>query len=164
MRFRWTAIFVASFAFAGMAAEPPPPALPDPPAKSGLQPSPEADLKSWQGKWTVTGLFEPTLSQDGKLPAELGLDRRGQVVVIDGNRVLVEGKVVAVLANDLRLPMAEKEVGFQGWRLMMLTLPNGRGVLCSYVIDGDTAELAYTHRCSCHRGSGHIIALTRAKP
>jgi hypothetical protein len=46
-------------------------------------------------------------------------------------------------------------------RLLVLTLPHGKGLLCSYTIREGEIELAYPHTTSCHRGSGYIVYLRR---
>ena len=123
--------------------------------------SPAKDLKMMQGHWKVKFVILPSLGNDGTLPEVLGFTETGSEIEIKSNAILCEGKTVATLANELSLPQQEKELGFQRWHLMLLALPTGKGVLCSYNIVGNKMEIAYTHKCFCHRGSGHIVAFER---
>jgi len=125
------------------------------------QVTPAEALKMMQGKWKVSSVYLPSLSDDGMLPKELGFTQQGSEIVVKGNSFLSNGKLVATFANDIDLPHQQEELGFKRWHLLLLTLPTGKAVLCSYDLSGDRMEIAYTHKCSCHRGSGHILALTR---
>ncbi len=125
--------------------------------------SPARVLQNMQGKWRVAGIYLPTIGDDGPFPGDLGTAQVGSEISIHGNSILSANKLVATIANDLDLPQQEKEIGLRDWRLMLLTLPTGKGVLCSYDIAGDAMEIAYTYRCSCHRGSGHILRFERTK-
>ena len=65
------------------------------------------------------------------------------------------------LANDLPFPEQQEQV-IEGNHLVLVTLPDGRGVLGSYKVEGDTLEFRYPHTCHCSR-SGSIVRLTRVK-
>ena len=84
------------------------------------------DLKALQGRWKVTGIFWPS-GDERRLPKEARLNEEGTVLVVEGNRITHDGKAVATLANDLALAAQQKEVGFAGNRLLMLTLTIGEG-------------------------------------
>ena len=92
---------------------------------------PTDELKRLQGPWKVNGLFW-SVGEGGRLPDQLGLNDRGSEVVIEGNRLTLGGQTRATLSNDLSLPAQQKEIGFVGSNLIMLTLPDGKGILCSY--------------------------------
>ena len=78
---------------------------------------------------------------------------------------MADGQLVATLANDLPFPTLHSEIGLPFYRLIMLTLPDGKAVLCSYKFHEDhRLELAYPHTTSCHRGSGQIVYLQRPAP
>lgn len=123
-------------------------------------PSPAEELKQMQGHWIVAGGFG-SLKQDLKLPAELRLNEKGNELSIEGNLLLSNGKLVATLTNDLASKALEEEKGFPDYRILMLTLRDGRGLLCSYTINDKGIEIAYPHTTSCHRGSGQIVYLNR---
>ena len=123
--------------------------------------TPTDELKRLQGAWKVTGLFW-SAGEGGRLPDQLGLNDRGSEVVIEGNRLTLGGQTRATLANDLSLPAQQKEIGFVGSNLIMLTLPDGKGILCSYLFKGDKVQIAYPHTCFCRRGSGQVIDLERS--
>jgi hypothetical protein len=73
---------------------------------------------------------------------------------VRGNQLLWRDKVLAALTTDLPSRALHPEVGFRGFRLLVLTLPDGKGLVGSYTIREDQIELAYPHTTSCHRGSG----------
>jgi len=122
--------------------------------------APADDLKALQGRWKVTAIYWPS-DDERRLPKEARLNQQGTVLVIDGNRITQDGRTVATLANDLSLVAQEKEVGFAGNRLLMLTLPDGKGLLCSYHLKAGKVQIAYSHNCFCHRGSGQVVYLER---
>ncbi len=121
------------------------------------------DFNMMQGRWKVSFVMPPSpgLSNDGPLPEELGFTKYGSEISIQGNTILFNHKIVATFANDLRLPHQQKELGFKPWRLILLTLPSGKGILCSYDVSDESLEIAYSHKCSCNRGSGHLITFKR---
>jgi hypothetical protein len=123
-------------------------------------PSPADDLRVMQGRWQLKSIYWP-IDDKWRLPKEARLNESDTALVIAGNKLLHDGKVVATLANDLPLPAQQKEIGFGGNRLLMLTLPDGKALLCSYRSSPELVQLTYTHRCSCHRGSGQVIYLER---
>jgi hypothetical protein len=122
--------------------------------------TPSEDLQTLQGKWKVIGLSWPS-EESMRLPKSLGLNEREAEIQVDGNRLLSESHLTATLANDLALPAQQNEIGFAGSRLMILTLPDGKGFLCSYLIKDGKLQIAYPHTCSCRRGSGQVIDLER---
>jgi len=126
--------------------------------------SPAARLKRMQGTWEVTAIYEPSSGDDSRFPDEIVFAKRGAKVTVTGNAFHCEKRTVATIANDLSLPAQQAEKGFNTFDLAMLTLPSGRGILCSYFVSPkkpDAIELAYTHKTFCHRGSGHILVLRR---
>jgi hypothetical protein len=128
---------------------------------SSSRPStPAEDLKALQGRWQVASIFWPNTGRE-RLPEEARLGESGISLAIESNQMTHDGKLVAALANDLPLAAQEKEVGFAGNRLLMLTLPSGRGLLCSYRVLEEKIMITYPHTASCHRGSGQIVYLTR---
>lgn len=116
-----------------------------------------------QGRWQVLG-STPCIDKDVKLPVEVGLTDTGSLLVVQGNQLTCNGKVVAALTNDLASSALNAEKGFKEFRLLVLTLPSGKGLLCSYSITEDGVEIAYPHTTACHRGSGQIVYLKRAAP
>src|SRR5262249_8878219 len=132
-------------------------------ARAVRLPLPAEDLRELQGRWDVAGMT-PCNNKNVKLPDELRLGEPGPAFEISGNQLLRGGQLVATLANDVAHDALNKEKGFPYSRLLMLTLPDGRGLLCNYSIGQDGVEIAYPHTTSCHRGSGQIIYLKRAVP
>ncbi|MFO0915005.1 MAG: hypothetical protein U0795_18745 [Pirellulales bacterium] len=115
-----------------------------------------------QGHWKVVSNYGP--SGDGpRLPDEAQMNSLNRVLSVDQNMVSAAGHPVLALTTDLPLPAEEQKVGLNGNRLVMLTLPDGRGLLCSAHVRDDNWEIAYPHTTSCHRGSGQIIVLQRVK-
>jgi hypothetical protein len=123
-------------------------------------PPPAVDLQNLQGGWTVWSTT-PCFRHNVKLPAELGLAEVNSQVEIRGNQLLWQQQVVATLANDVPSPTLQGEVGFANYRLLLLTLADGRCFPCSYQIRADGVEIAYPHTTACHRGSGQIVYLKR---
>lgn len=116
--------------------------------------TPAEELKGLRGVWkvSITGI-------GANVPEESGLVS-GAELVIDGNRITHGGKTVLTITNDVPLPSAEKEIGIKDNRLMMLTLPDGRGFLCSYRLAGDELRIQYPHTSSCPR-TGCLVNLKR---
>jgi hypothetical protein len=123
-------------------------------------PAPAVDLEHLQGNWQVSSIT-PCINTAIKLPDETGLNALTSKIEINDNQLRYEGKVVATLANDLQLKAIQEEVGFRSYRPILLTLSDGKGLMCSYMIKADGVEIAYPHTTSCHRGSGHIVFLKR---
>lgn len=127
--------------------------------------TPSERLKLMQGNWEVTAIFEPSLSDDGHFPKEIVFAKEGAKITIKGNELICDGHTIATMANDMSLAAQRAEKGFEAFDLAMLTLPTGKGILCSYFVSSrepNVMEFAYTHKTSCHRGSGHIIRLSRS--
>lgn len=119
-----------------------------------------ASIDQLQGRWKVVASYGP--NGDGKkLPVEARLNSVDTILSLDGNVISEAGHPVLALTTELPLPAEEKNVGLAGNRLVMLTLPNGKGLLCSWHLRDETWEIAYPHTTSCHRGSGQIILLKR---
>lgn len=133
------------FAWSGQAVRLPPPAV---------------DLKRLQGQWQVAAIT-PCWDEDTHLPGETGLNEVSADVTIAGNQLVCGGQVVATLANDVASPALAGEVGFASYRPLLLTMSDGRALVCSYVIRADEIEIAYPHTTACHRGSGQIVSLRR---
>jgi hypothetical protein len=119
------------------------------------------DLSELQGSWQVVGITD-CLNRECKFPDATMLNAQGSVLTFQGNQVIHHGQVVATLTNDIDAPSLAKELGFSHFRLLVLTLPNGKGLVCSYLITDDHVEIAYPHTTSCHRGSGQITYLKRS--
>ncbi len=125
------------------------------------KPTPADDLKAVQGSWTITDIYWPNEADD-RLPNEAGLNEKQIVLVIEGNRITQNGKTVATLTNDLPPVNQHKEVGWPGAnRLMLLTLPDGKGLWCSYGFREKKLQITHPHTTSCHRGSGQVVYLER---
>lgn len=122
--------------------------------------SPADDLKALQGQWKIAAIWWPSDDRD-RLPKEARLNDEAGMLTIQGNQILHDGKTVATLANDLPSSAPHKEVGWSANRLVLLTLPDGKGLWCSYRIEEKRIQLTYPHTASCHRGSGQIIYLQR---
>jgi hypothetical protein len=123
---------------------------------------PAEDLKNLQGLWEVSHIT-PCVREDVVLPNELGLNDVASQVEFDGNALRFNGEHVATLANDVAVQALVDGVGFPSHRLLVLTLPNGQGLVCSYVITESGVEIAYPHTTACHRGSGHVVFLKRPR-
>lgn len=125
--------------------------------------TPIDDMHALQGKWSVVGEFNPSADLP-RFPNELGITTKENEFLIRGNQLIREGKAVAAIANDLPLDGLKKEIGFSNAKLLILTLPSGKGLPCSYSFkDDDNLWIAHTHKCFCNRGSGHIAVLKRVK-
>ncbi|MCC9604522.1 hypothetical protein LOC68_27605 [Blastopirellula sp. JC732] len=128
------------------------------------QVSPAETLKLMQGEWIMKHAYLPSsFINDRKLPQEVEFAQNGSAIEIRGNQIYLQGKLAATFAHDLNLPAQKKEIGFSRWDLLMLTLPSGQGLLCSYMVNDHVMEIAYSHQCSCHRGTGHVLYFERAK-
>lgn len=121
-------------------------------------PTPADDLKTLQGDWKIS-----LVVWKDRLPSISRLNEEGQSLKIEENRLMVDGKVVGTLTNDLPEVPQAKEVGWHINRLVLLTLPDGKGLWCSYRIEPTRVQLTYPHTTSCHRGSGQIVYLERPK-
>ncbi len=127
-------------------------------------PSPAEDLKAMQGSWKVRSLYWSS-EENERLPKEARLNELQTALVIEGNRLIHDGKTVATLTNDLPSGPQHQEVGWQGFnRLLLLTLPDGKGMWCSFSFRESRLQITYPHTTSCHRGSGQIIYLERPSP
>lgn len=126
-------------------------------------PAPAVDLDNLQGTWTVSRVL-PALRPDLHLPAEVGLGKEGAQLEFRGNQLLCQGRCVATLANDVPSPTLHGEVGFPHFRLLLLTLADGRCFPCSYLMRTEGVEIACPHTTACHRGSGQIVYLKREAP
>jgi hypothetical protein len=86
------------------------------------------NLKPLQGSWKIRDV---TLPRE-PLPEETRLNRAGIVLMIEGNRITHDGETVVTLANDLSSLRQASEMGSGAGELLMLTIPDGQGLLCSY--------------------------------
>ncbi len=131
------------------------------------RPSPGQDLKTAQGRWQ----FDPKsgtlwdLDKPGKLPPLLRtLATDGAVFTVDGNRLTAGKDASVVIANDLPfLTQKQKQVesAVRGQRLVLLTLTDGKAVLASWNLDGQSIGIHYPAGC-CSR-SGNIFVFRRVK-
>jgi len=125
------------------------------------KPTPADDLKAVQGSWTIADIYWP-INANQRLPNEAKLNEKRITLHIEGNRITLDGKTVATLTNDLPPGNQHKEVGWSGAnRLMLLTLPDGRGFWCSYGFYDKQLQISYPHTTSCHRGTGQVVYLER---
>lgn len=124
-------------------------------------PTPAEDMKAMQGSWKIKSLYWSSQKNE-QLPNEAKLNELETALAIEGNKILHDGKVVATLTNDLPPGPQHQEVGWQGFnRLLLLTMPDGKGIWCSYSFREGRLQITYPHTTSCHRGSGQIIYLAR---
>lgn len=123
-------------------------------------PAPSVDLKEMQGKWKVASVIS-AMDSKKNLPDSLGIIGKETVLEFQENRLMLNGKMIGTIANDLKLSELEEEIGFMNFRLCCLSLPDGTGFMCSYQIQSDGIEIAYPFTTSCHRGSGNVLKLKR---
>jgi hypothetical protein len=126
------------------------------PPASGLA----AGLKGLEGQWEVHDA-QACYGVKFALPAETGLTQKGARVAIRGNQLLSDGKFVATLtldfsASDLKL---DEQVKY-GRRPIMLTLPDGKGILCAFKMDGSGIEMVHPHTMG-RVGVGNFLYLKR---
>ncbi len=122
---------------------------------------PAEDLKELQGAWQVSDIVD-CKNQAVKLPESTQLQTLHTRLVFQGNQLLENGRVVATLTNDLDIPDLESQKGLKGLRLCLLTLPDGRGIVCSYGLEATGLVIAYPHTTSERRGlTGQIVFLKR---
>lgn len=129
-------------------------------AEATRLPSFAEDFQALQGRWEPVS-FTFSMKRERKLPDELHLNAPGTTVEVQGNQLLWDGKVIATFTHDLPSASLVKEIGFPDHRLLVLTLPSGKGFLCSYCLTEDGLRIAYPHTTACSRGSGQIISLKR---
>lgn len=135
--------------------------------QSVQRPALVADMKQLQGDWilrSVTPCNDRSVTLPESLLQQLGQTRSPSTSSwqIRDNQIVVDGNVVATITNDVDLPDLKSKIGFRDYRLMLLTLPSGKGFFCSYAIGPDKVEIAYPIATSCHRGSGQILYLQRS--
>lgn len=123
---------------------------------------PTEDVKNLQGRWEVSSVIR-SVNKEIVLPSVLALNEPGATLEIDGNRLRLNDEDIATFANDISVRALADEVGFPNFRLLVLTLPNGQGLVCSYILTDGGIEIAYPHTTSCHRGSGQIVYLKRPR-
>jgi hypothetical protein len=123
-------------------------------------PTPAQDLRALQGRWEVARVL-PARNPNLQLPAETRLVNGSGGLVIRGNELTWHGNVLATLANELPSAALNAEKGLKQARLLVLTLPDGRALVCSYTLRAGGVELAYPHTTADYRGSGQIIYLRR---
>ena len=94
--------------------------------------SPAEELKQLQGTWEVHDA-QASAGIVRLLPKETGLTEKGTRLVIHGNELLRDGKVIATLANDLSAMGPEWPQGIRIFRRpLLITMPDGKAVLCAY--------------------------------
>jgi hypothetical protein len=90
------------------------------------------ELKQLQGTWEVRDA-QASAGVERLLPKETGLTEKGTRLVIRGNELLRDGKVIATLANDLSEMGPEWPQGIRVFRRpLLITMPDGKAVLCAY--------------------------------
>ena len=95
--------------------------------------SPAEELKLLQGEWEVYEAQQSSGSTSPVMPKETGLTEKGTRLVIRGNELLRDGKVIATLANDLTELAPELLTDVKPFRRpLLITLPSGKAVLCAY--------------------------------
>lgn len=130
--------------------------LGDSPAQA---PAPPEGLKSIQGEWKVTLRIR---SRRDDFPDSLGLKQKGDQITIEGNQLKFKHDTAATLTTDLPPGPLHEQVGWKELnRLVLITLPDGKGLWCSYGFRGKQLQITYPHTTSCHRGSGQIVYLER---
>ena len=95
--------------------------------------SPGDELKQLQGDWVVNAVQHRDDTNAFSLPKETGLTEERTRLVIRGNELLRDDKVIATLANDLSAMGLESVKGAAAFRRpLLITLPDGRAFLCAY--------------------------------
>ena len=124
-----------------------------------IPPNRTEELARLQGEWEV-GETQISAGSQYKLPDETHLNDKGAKVTIHGNELIADGHLLATLANDLYTPEVGKDLGPVKRHPLMITLPNGKGVLCGYVFEGEGVQIVYPHTIG-RVGSGQFIWLKR---
>jgi hypothetical protein len=121
---------------------------------------PAMGLKELQGQWEVADAQAPS-GVAFALPAETGLTQKGAMVTVQGNELLWNGKVVASLTLDFSASglKLDEQVNFRR-RPIMLTLPDGKGVLCAFKMEGGSIEIVHPHTMG-RVGRGSFLYLKR---
>jgi hypothetical protein len=123
------------------------------------EPTRADSLEPLRGRWKITGV---TLSGDDRPPEGARLNEAGTVLAIDGDRLTRDGEAVATLGGDSpSCRRAREELGDGRGEPVLLTLPGGREVLCSFRFfeGGRVLRLLYPHD-ACTR-SGQAVYLER---
>ena len=121
---------------------------------------PAQELEEIQGAWFVSRII-PCRDPAVRLPESARLNETQTQLEFRGNQLMSNGQVVATLTNNLESQALESEKGLKSTRLAVLTLPDGRGVLCSYTLNDSGLEIAYPHTTHDLRGSGQVVFLKR---
>ena len=92
--------------------------------------TPAEELRQMHGKWRVANVQGNDNLRYERLPKETGLTEEKVQLVIEGNALLRDGKVIATLANDLSALGIQDPALFR--RPLLIVLPDGRAVRCAY--------------------------------
>src|SRR5262245_36933641 len=104
-------------------------------------PNRPGELSQLQGAWVVIESQSSDLIRT--VPEETGLVQKNSKVVVRGNELVWNGSVVATLANDLYAPDQVQDAGPSLRGPLVVTLPDGTALWCSYKIKDDVLELVY---------------------
>ena len=84
----------------------------------------------------------------------------GTKLTFDGHRLQSDGATVSTLTNDLPSAPQNDEVGWKGFnRLVLLTLPEGRGLWCRYIFREEMLQITYPHTHLVTGGRGRSSTL-----
>jgi len=125
------------------------------------RPEPAARLQELAGRWVVADA-QATANQK-IIPAQLlGITEKGTEIAIRGNELTVGGKLLANLTTDFSDSGLDpdKTVFFRR-RPVLLTLSNGKGLLCAYEHhNGEGFTLYYPHTMG-RIGTGTRLTVAR---
>jgi hypothetical protein len=132
------------------------------------QPSPDEELRSLQGDWKVTWSIGGATTLFGETPRVIqSLQRKDLEVKIEEGRLsfgctrVIRGETLT-LCNELPAGMVKDKSPLNGGgRYVLLTTEEGKGLLASYALNGDSVTFRYPAGC-CSR-SGNVITLTKVK-
>lgn len=127
-----------------------------------ITPDRAEELARLQGEWEVDE-YQTTAGTGDSLLAEAHLNQKGVKLTIRGNELILDGKLVATLANDLFMPNVVKDIGHVRRKPLMLTLPNGKAILCAYALRGEGIQIVCPHTIG-NVGMGQFLWLTRTGP
>jgi hypothetical protein len=115
-------------------------------------------LRQLQGRWRVQG--GPGRLADGGLPPGTHLDEVGATLDITGNEVRRDGKMIATLAGDLAAVADMPQPATR--RVLLITLPDGRAILCAYRLANEQLQIVYPHE-AINRGAPTVSLVRVAK-
>ena len=119
----------------------------------------DADLRGFAGRWEVTDYQVANLMQQ-TIPRTCPLLKKGVVLVVEGNQIFHNGKMIATLANDLRMPGTMPPMRPHR-KPMMIVFNDGTAYLVAYDnLTPNALQMVFPHTVG-NVGFGQFITWAR---